>query len=217
MIAEADSKGLMPFVMEEQEALSTTVHKMEVKDFFLKQGDLRTLSPYDQYVLNALFVYRDELAQQINKPAFQVFDESLLRDFASGKLSPESIIEAKGVYRGYKNPQFAATLATRLNDIHAKAESLGLSHAPPPRTRLTSAEQADKRTADQDKTNKFAPIQQVLTDRYGINASRFILSNGTVNNLLNRTTSISALKRHYKQELIRTIAKELHIDISGYE
>jgi ribonuclease D len=214
---EARQKALMPYVLEEQAALSTTIYQAEPKEHFLKSADLRTLSPYEQYVLNALFIYRDELARQFNRPAYQVLDEPLLRSLASGSLQPEDLPGSRGLYGGFNNAAFAERLAERIRVTHAEAGSLGLARALPPRLRVSNAERVDREAANRDKEEKFAPVQQALVKRFGEHAARFILSNGTVNDLLKRVTSISSLKRPYKRALILATAKELGIDLSSYE
>ena len=214
---EAKQKGLMSFVEEEQTALSTTIYRQETKDFFLKPADLRTLSAYEQYVLNALLIYRDNLAKQLNKPAYQVLDEQLLRAIAAGTFQPGDLTEAKGVHRSLKNAGFAAKVSAYLQSIRSEADRLGHVHTMPARQRLLLGQRADRDMAAQDKEAKFAPVQQALVKRFGEHAARFILSNGMANDLLKRTTTISSIKRSYKQTLIRSTAATLSIDLSSYE
>lgn len=214
---EAVQKGLMPYVAEEQATLSTTIYQPERKTFFLKPSDLYTLSPYEQHVLNGLFIYRDELAQNLNKPAYQVIDESLLRQLAAGTLQPRALLHAKGVYGSFKNTRFADKLSARLDDIYAEAEKSALSRELLPGNRRLTAGRIDKKQADRDKEEKFAPIQAALVARFGTHAARFILSNSTVNNLLRQTLTIASLKLNYRREIIMGIAGELGIDLSSYE
>ncbi len=217
LVAEAEERDLIPYIAEEQEALSTTIHEPGPKDSFLKQGDFRSLSPYSQHVLNGLFLFRDELARQLNKPAYQVLDEQIVRDLASGDLKPAELSHAKGVYGSYRNAAFAARLASRLEAIRDEGDRLGLARTMPPRQRLSNGERVDREAAAKDKEEKFAPVQQALAARFGAHAARYILSNGTVNELLKRTMSIDGIKRAYKQKLVRETARDLGIDLSQYE
>lgn len=214
LLAEAEAKGIMSFVAEEQSALSTTIYKAEPKDSFLKTGDLANLSPYDQHILNALFIYRDELAKSLNKPAYQVMDESLLRDVASGAIAPVDAPFAKGVYGGYRNERFGRQLATKLKSIQTEAEDLALSRRRPPRQYTDG--RVNKAAMMEQKEAIFTPIQQVLAQRFGEHAGRFILSNGTVTEVLKGNMKIGQIKRQYKGALIREIAAAAGIDISAY-
>ncbi len=84
---QAAAKNMLPFLQDENNLLSTTIHSLEPKDNFLKKSDLLYLSPYHQYVLNGLFCYRDNIAQQQNKPAHYIMNEETVRNLASSKIS----------------------------------------------------------------------------------------------------------------------------------
>ena len=101
--------------------------------------------------------------------------------------------------------------------IHAEGTRLGLSRETPARLRLSNIERLGREAAERDKVEKFAPVQAALAARFGEHASRFILSNGTVNDLLRRNLTLGGLKRSYKQALIRSAAAGLGIDLSSYE
>lgn len=216
LVAEAEEKGLMPFVLEEQELLSTTIHRIEAKTNFLKPADLEILSPREQHILNELLRYRDELARDINQPAYRVMSEELVRDLASGNRTPESLAEDRGVHRLYRNSRFASRVSGRLRDIRAAATTKGLSAEPKGRARLTPAEHAARRKAAYDREHKFAPVQQVLVERFGSFAVKLILSNAMVNELLQHTVAVRDLKPAYRQSLIRDAAASLGIDLSEY-
>lgn len=200
---------LLQFTQEEQAALGRIVYEQEKKDTFLKSADLYTLSPKEQYVLNALLAYRDGLAQKSNKPPYRVMNEELLRELTSGQATE------KDIYRSFKNPRTAEKLALQFRSIQAAA--LTLSTAKPRREWLSPTEQAAREQANRDKTNKFMPIQQALAQRFGTFTARFLLSGNTVNDILNRHLTIGTLRCNYRQHLVRDTAATLGIDISSYE
>jgi ribonuclease D len=215
LVAEAEGKGLMPYVREEQDALSSTIYQSERKDFFLKIGDVSNLSPYDQYVLNELFIFRDDLARELNRPAYQVMDEGLLRDVASRAITPQDAPYARGIFGGFRNERFGQKLSAKLSTIHREAEQKELSHKRPPRKPL-AGNRIDKEQLAEQREALFAPIQQGLAAHLGEHAARFILSNGTVTEVLRGNMKISDIKRQYKQELIKDNAQHLGIDLSPY-
>lgn len=216
LIEEASSKGLMPFVEEEQAALSTTIHQPERKGMFLKAGDINNLSPYDQHILNGLFRHRDELARGLNRPAFQVMDEAVVRGLADRSITPQDAPFQKGVYGGYRNERFGRELSDYLQQLHAEAEAQQLSKKRPPR-QFGPESRMDRALMAEQKEALFTPIQQVLVTRFGEHAARFILSNGAVNDMLKGMLKISAIKRKYKQELVLQAASELDIDLSAFQ
>ena len=216
LVADADEKGMLAMVNDEQQFWSTiSFAQDEQKDFFLKGADMYA-SPYDQYVLNGLFCYRDKLARALNKPAFQVMDESLVRGLADGSIQSEELADAKGLYGRYKNEQFARQAGVRLNAIRKEAEAQNLSREAPPKMHSTAEERAAKAQAVRDKTEKFEPVQAALSARFGTFAARYLFSKTKAEEILRGASRLYDLRPAYKPELIRSTAIELGIDLSAY-
>lgn len=213
--AEANERGLMPYVREEQGLLSTTIYNAVTKTSFLKPSDLSTLSPQEQYITNELLRYRDELARSLNRPAYQVLSEEMVRELAAGTRLPESIVHEASVHPRFKNSRFAAQLADRLRHIRATAIAQNLSPERMGRPQLTPAQHAAIRKAAHDREQVFAPIQQALVERFGPHTAVLLLSNKMVNELLKGSVTLRDLPE-YRQALIRDIAAELGFDISSY-
>lgn len=216
LITEATPKRLMPFVQEEQAALSTTIYRTEAKLHFLKPADQHKLSPRDQYILNGMFRYRDGLARRLNKPAFQVMDEAVVRALCEGTLQPEELSTARGLHHSLKGSQAIDTIKDCLKELQEEATVLTLATILPKRKSLTQAEHAAREQANKDKLEKFNPVQEALAADFGLYAARFMLSNGTVNDLLLETIKLSDL-RPYRQEQISRICTKLNIDLSKYK
>ncbi len=216
LTAEAAEKGLLPFVLEEQELLSTTIHRPAAKTSFLKPSDLHALSPREQHITNELLRFRDELARQINRPPYQVLSEELVRELASGTRLPEAILHEADVHPRFKNSRFAAQLSDRLHGIREAAAAQGLATEKQARTPLTAAQHAANRKAGHDREHVFAPIQQALVKRFGTYATQLMLSNKMVNELLKGALTLQDVKPAYREMLIRQIAADLGIDLSSY-
>lgn len=216
LLEEAKEKGVLELVIAEHKELGATVYEPEEKSFFLKGSDLWTLSPYNQYVLNGLFLYRDGLARHLNRPAYQVMDEALLRALSDGALQPAGLPEAKGLYGLYRTQAFSERVARRLSALKSEAQKQGLSKELPARSNWSPADRAARHQADKDRDEKFTPVQQELGNKFGSNAARYILSNGNVNEILKKSTSLHELKRGYKAQIISDTAAELGIDLSDY-
>lgn len=213
--AEAEAKGLMPFVREEQALLSTTIHNTTVKTSFLKPADLSTLSPREQFITNELLRFRDELARDFNRPAYQVLSEELVRELAIGSRPPETIVHETGVHPRLKNSRFVTLLSSRLRNIRKAATDQNLSSDRQGRPPLTAAQHAAIRQAANDREQVFAPIQQVLVQRFGTYATQLILSNKMVNEILKGAVRLQDLPA-YRRTLIRDIAADKGLDVSSY-
>lgn len=215
--AEAGERNLMEFVREEQELLSTTIHPTVAKTAFLKPSDLYALSPREQYIANELLRYRDSVARNMNRPAYQVMSEELVRSLAAGTCLPESIVQEPGVHPRIKNSRFASQLAKQLAQAVKAAAAQNLSSEKQGWPIVTPAKNASNGKAAEDREKVFAPIQQALVQRFGMHAGRFLLSNRVVNDLLRRAITLQEIKPAYRQALIRNIAAAAGIELDSYD
>lgn len=213
---EAEEKGLLPFVQEEQELLGTTIYPAVARTNFLKPSDKYTLSPREQYITNELLGYIHELARSMNRPVYRVMSEEVVRSLAAGTHSPQSIIEAPGVHPRLKNSRFATKLAEHLEGLRKAAVARNLSSGKQHQPKPTPDEWAAIRKAAVDRDEVFAPIQQALIERFGMHAAKFMLSNKAVNSLLNGSVTLQELPA-YRQVLIRNIAAERGLDLGRYQ
>ena len=214
---QAAEKNVLPFLLDENNLLSTTIHSLEPKDNFLKKSDLLYLSPYHQYVLNGLFCYRDNIAQQQNKPAHYIMNEETVRNLASNKISFAEWQNIKGLHPVVKNKKGQDMLFSYFEKLHTDANDKKLSHK---RNRVDTLDrdfQSEKEKWDLIKTSIFTPIQNYITANFGEHAMRFIFSTGTVNTILQGQLKIGEMKALYKKMLVKDAAQKLGIDLSGYE
>lgn len=216
LVAEAKEKGLMPYVREEQAVLSQTVYAQNTDNNFLKPADLLALSPWQQFLTNELFRYRDELARRLKRPPYQVMSEDVLRGLAAGNLSPRDTATHSGVHSRYRNHRGAAALSAQVERIKAAADAQGLSHNKPRRPRPTAAEQAAWRKAAEDREQLFLPIQQALKNRFGVYATQLLLSNKLISELLNGNVSLATLRPQYRAALFVETAESLGLDLRDY-
>lgn len=215
--AEAGQRGLLPFVYEEQELLSTTIYPAAAKTNFLKPADFYHLSPREQFIANELLRYRDSLARTMNKPPYQVLNEDLVKELAAGTRTPESLVQATGVHPRLKNSRFAAQLQEQLENAKRAATAQNLSSQKQRRPKPGPFPPAGLRRSASDRETIFAPIKQALEQRFGSHAARYLLSNKAVNSLLNGSVSLPDLQPAYRQGLIRDIAAAAGISLDRYE
>lgn len=215
--AEAAEQNLAPFVYEEQELLSTTIYTTEAKTNFLKPADLYSLSPREQYIANELLRFRDGLARNMNRPAYQVMGEDLVRELVAGTRLPESIVQQPGVHPRFKNSRFAAQLAKELAQARKAAEAQNLSPEKQPRPRWPLNQNGSNGRSADDKEKIFVPIKQGLEQRFGKQTATLLLSNKVVTSLLNGTITLQDIKPAYRQTLIREVAAAAGLDLASYD
>jgi ribonuclease D len=214
---EAAEQNVLHFVLEEQELLGTTIYPVIAKTDFLKPADYHNLSPQEQYISNELFRFRDDLARSINRPAYQVMSEELVRSLAVGTSLPDSIVQSSGVHPRFKNSRFVAQLQMHLEQARKAAADQKLSVQIERRPKPTPAQHAAFQKAADDRTEVFAPIQQALAQQFGSHAAKFLLSNNMVNSLLKGAITLQELKPAYRLALIRNIAATAGFDLGRYE
>jgi ribonuclease D len=213
---ELQAAGLLEFTNDEQAALSRIVYKAEERSSFLKPADSYQLSPYDQFVLDGLLRFRDELAREMNRPAFQIIDEQLLRTLTAGQIDPEDVPFEKGIHGRLRNAGFGRKVRARYERLLAAADNDELSRELPERRRLTREAHAARQQAEADRKDKFAPVQEALAARYGTFAARMLLSNTLVGEILRGAANFDELQRPYRTQVIRRTAQELGIDLTPY-
>jgi ribonuclease D len=209
----------MPWVEEELAHLNAARYSLEPKTNFLKKNDLQFMSPYDQFVLNELFKWRDQLARKKNKPAHQIMSEEVLRQIGYGRLPIEQLPLQQGIHPLLKTPGMVRQLERDFDRFHAEARQARLSRKRAgqgltPEERNTFEQ--DRLRMEQAKKQVFQPIQQWLTSELGEHTMRFILSGTLINDILRGDTKIGALQPPYRQQLILRAAGALGLDISPW-
>ncbi|MFN4144744.1 MAG: ribonuclease D [Runella sp.] len=97
------------------------------KTTFLSVAEQRSFSPFDAYILNELYRFRDQQAQQINRPPYQIIAPAVLHHV----LQDASILNHWEKVKGVHHRLRSATAGQMLKDIYnaavSKAEEAGLS------------------------------------------------------------------------------------------
>lgn len=217
---EAIEKGLIDFLQEEFEFLSTTIYTLEEKENYLKRDDLTYLSPYHQFKLNELFEFRDSLAKKFDRPAYQIIDEQILRGFTFDEIDIEEWEYLRGLIWKVKTNKYKNELIKKLEEINRIADKENLSKELPVNRVLSDEEISEIRKANKELDNirakKFIPIQKEITKLYGINTSKYILGEGVITDLLKKKISFGQIKREYKKQIIKSIADKLNINLDQY-
>ena len=214
---QAAQKNMLPFLQDENNLLSTTIHSLEPKDNFLKKSDLLYLSAYHQYILNGLFCYRDSIAQQQNKPAHYIMNEETVRNLASNKTNPTDWQNIKGLHPVVKSKEGQDMLFSYIEKLRTDANDKKLSNKRNNRDTQNEDFQAEKERWELVKASVFTPIQNDIAANFGEHAMRFIFSTATVNTILQGQLKIGEMKAPYKKMLVKNAAQKLGIDLAGYE
>jgi ribonuclease D len=216
---EAIEKNVIDMVEQEFAVLNEIVYTLEPKENFIKKNDRQFMSPYDQYLLNELFKYRDTLARFKNKPAHQIIPETVLRLIAYKKIVVNDLPTQSGIHPMLRSAKELSLLAKRWDEIHAEANAANLSKRREGQAFSDEERQAfehNKQQLENARLQVFQPIQQWIAGKYGELTMRFILSTTLVNDILRGEAKLTAIKPAYRFALIQEAATSLSIDISPW-
>lgn len=220
LLLQASQKALMPYILEEFDSLSTTIYSLQPKTNFLKPNDYKYLPPYDQFVLNGMYQYRDALAREFNKPAHQMMDESLLRPLAFGEITFSQWENTKGVHPHLKQFFQKQALFNAIELLHQQAEEQQLSTQTNEGKYFTMEEKLayenNKLRQDYAKNHVFIPIQKQLQQRFGEFATRHLFSLSLINDIITRKSTLADIKTAYRKQLIIDTAAQLGLDVSEW-
>jgi ribonuclease D len=219
LLGLATEKNLIWAAEAEMLQLNSLRYNLEDRQDFLKKNDRFFMSPYDQYVLNELFRWRDQLARQKNKPAHQIMAEEVLRQVAYGKLPPAQVAAQHGVHPVLKSADMISKLEQAFQGFHAAAKANGLSRKRAGQG-LTEEErmqlEQSKQQTEAAKKQVFQPIQQQLASQWGEHAARFLFSTTLVNDILRGAIRIGQIQPAYRAQLVQQAAQTLQLDVSPW-
>jgi len=214
---QAAMKNMLPFLQEENDLLSTTIYTPEPKDNFLKKKDLLYLSPYRQHVLNGLFLYRDQIAKQQNKPAHYIMDEETTRNLAVNGIPQTEWPDIKGIHPVLKSSEGQHDLFEHIKNLNSEAISKNLSFKKSSRDISNEHFQAEKDRRDMLKATIFTPIQNDIVSNFGEHAMRYIFSGAAVDSILQGRLKIDEIRSAYRKMLVKNTAQKLGIDLTPFE
>jgi ribonuclease D len=216
LMEEATAKGLVPFVEEEAMWLQTVKYTLEPKTNFLKPGDLKNLSDWQQYVMNETFKLRDKIAQVKNKPAFMIMPEPTVRDIALGYANYGDPAKLPGLHPSLRHGLTANEFVNSIEQIFDKANDLKLNKRIE-RVYFTDEEmKANRLKKDWQirlKEKVLEPIQKAMIAKLGEFTTRYIISNGWITKWLNGEVKWANLQPAYKRRLIHETGTELGLEM----
>lgn len=217
---EAKEKKVFDFALEEFNMLDHIVHEEENRDFLLKKEDADHLSDYNQFIFNELLKYQDSLAKKLNKPLHHLIEYNVLKDLVLGKIDLDNWEKTKGIIWRFKTEDFKNDLENKIKELVKIANKNNLSKKVKKKPILSKEKKLEKiklrQENEKNKSEKFIPIKKEISNIYGENASKYILSERIIDKIIKKTYKISDIPQNYKKELIKSLSKKLNIDLSNY-
>jgi ribonuclease D len=117
---EAKAKLRWELIIEENKQLSKQRFVIEKRDNFLKKDDFLQFSFKQRWVLNELLKYRDEIAQELNLPAYRTMDEYLIRSICKQEIDFNNWVHLKGLHPLLKNDKYGRLFQQKFADLLLK-------------------------------------------------------------------------------------------------
>ena len=203
---------------ESMKFLETKTYASKPKTTFLSHKELKELSPFHQHILNELYRFRDEQAQIIKKPVYQVISEKILYDIL---YQPDTLLEwmnLKGIHYRIQNP----FIAHKITEVYQQAfKAAQQANMPATKLSLTGPQVMviQQRTSRHNslKESIFLPIKRWIEQQHGSLLTPYILSNEMINILISGESKLSEIGPLYQQSIIKQAADALAIDLSDFE
>ena len=171
-------KGIFEWILEENKALEKLDYSNEPSIVYKKEVDKKGLTEFQWFVFENLLDFREEIAQQYQKPSYQIIHKDDLKEIA---IKPEKVNQwknLKGVYKNLQNDVFSNQIKSYILNLVRQAEEMQLSKTNKVKTiNLHLSNGISKSKREEIKIEKYDPIKQKIAKIYGENAAIFILPN----------------------------------------
>ncbi|MBC7920599.1 MAG: ribonuclease D [Ferruginibacter sp.] len=197
--------------LEEECRLLELVESRENPEPHLKLRDTNRLTYYQQFILRALYDFRDGLGRTFNKPsAFVIPNEVLVELAIRPAANPNEWSNLKGLLRMVKDREYFRQFKETVQQAQQRADEQNIPHRPPPPYRRPVASISEAEVEKRKRVG--AVLRQAVVERFGDNAASLVLSQSSVQEFYQGGGLV--LRKQYAFEVVRQLAGELGLDLS---
>ena len=187
------------------------------KSTFLSFKEQKEFHPFDQHILNELYRFRDEQAQRISKPVYQVIPESIIHEIVRQPTILDDWMSLKGIHYRIQNDLIADKFKTIYKQAQKAAEDAQLPKFKRQLNRQEIAEAQERATRNNAlRDGIFLPIKRWIEQEYSLLLAPYVLSNEIINQLISEEAKLSDIGPTFQQNIIKDAALALGIDISAF-
>jgi ribonuclease D len=177
----------------------------------LRLKGISRFSEFDLFILEELYAFREELAQQLNKPSGYIISNDALVDLA---LHPQTDVHewvnhTRGIHGRLKSDRHSRDLVKVLRQARQQAEAAGLSQQQPERRYKRPVETPET----QAREEQALCLQAELASRYGTHASRLLLNQSMIQYYTYQGHLL--VPKHYARDIINDVVAELNLDLKA--
>jgi ribonuclease D len=195
--------------LEEECRFLELIENRDNPDPHLKLRETNRLTYYQQYILKALFGYRDEIGRRFNKPSAYIIPNDILVTLAVKPVNTlDEWCDLKGLFRQIKDRVYFQQFVQRVHEARKQADEQNIPHHPPPYSRRPVSNLSEEEIERRKQAG--SALRKALIERYGENTASLVLGQSIVNDYYQGANLL--VRRLYAMEIILQLADELRID-----
>jgi len=214
---EAEQKNISGWIEEENQLMDHHDYSLLDNNDFLKEKDKYDFSEKEWLIYTRMMEMREELAEKLNKPSFQIIQKDIIKKIAQNPDELDEWTSTRGIYKRLRTTKMKDKLNEVVDRASIEAAEAGLSENEPAVKSSSSEELNLQRTQRQKinraKTELFKPIKQKIETDYGSEVSTFLFSNRIIVELVTDNHPKIAF---YKYNLLKKYADELGLQLDEY-
>jgi len=214
---DASQKNISSWIEEENRLMGRQDYSETDNNDFLKEKDKHDFTEREWHIYSRVMEAREELAEKLNKPSFQIIQKDVIKKIAHDPGSLEDWTSTGGIYKRLRTPKMQEKLIGVVETATKEASEAGLSDDEPA-VKSLNAEEKNLQRIQREKINRaknefFNPIKQKIEEDYGSEVSTFLFSNRIIAELVTESPSNIAT---YKYELLKKYADEMGLQPEDY-
>lgn len=214
---KASEKGIADWIRQENEHAEGVSYADVPSVQVYRTKDKLGRSEFNWHVMKQLLLFRETLAEEVNRPGYQIIHKDYLTELAENADALRNWEKTRGIHPKVKKAEIKSRLKKVLVDAIAEATNKGYSRQNLAVPRATGEEilasKKEKARVERVKNAVFVPVKKKLKEKYGENAATYMLSNRTTVELISgQKTDL----KPYKRNLLIELAEEAGVEITPY-
>jgi len=195
--------------LEEENSLLENLRYTEAENPHLRLRNASRLTYHSQFILKALYEFRDKLGQSLNKPAPYIIPNDALVELATDPNVNihEWLNHTKGIHGRLKNPGYENKLTTVMNRALKDAIVNNISFDYP----VNQFRRPFRTATTEKRKDELTLVQAEIVNTYGEFAGRLIVNQSLINEY-SYTGQLRCTKKYATQIVLET-ADKLHIEL----
>ncbi len=208
LVRQVEEAGRMHW-LEEENLLLESLTYTEPENPHMRLRNAFRLNYYQQYLLKELFIFRDELAKDLNKPSSYVIPNDGLVDLANNPNTDihEWLNHTKGIHGALKRSRNESLLIAALTQAKEKAKAENISHDYP----QNRWQRPPRNPETEQRKEELTVVQKHLITIYGEFATRLIINQSLITDY--SITGQLRCTKQYATDILLNAAAELNIPL----